>query len=283
VCSSDLPVHIIIEKQIGSVSKYGVVYLAHFYKSYGKFAVKIAASSKDNIKEYKILKQLSNYASLNKNPHFPITYGLTNCPKIEGGVKERKKNQLATFNELADGDVKMIVYNPDFHNNFDLIKNAIQQIYISILSFHLYTGKIHKDAHWGNFLFHKIKAGGYFHYNIYGVDIYLKNLGYLWVIWDFGMAEKQTYDNSYRDYDRVIYAFVNNTPKTRYGWIETKDFVYPNELVTLVESVFDSIRTLDKEKSLWTDKLLKSLLFSNELSKPPNNEILNLGNPYILK
>jgi hypothetical protein len=52
----------------------------------------------------------------------------------------------------------------------------------------------HNDAHAGNFLFHKIKPGGYFHYNIYGKDYYLENIGYLWVIWDFGLI--QPFNNS---------------------------------------------------------------------------------------
>ena len=62
------------------------------------------------------------------------------------------------------------------------------QIFISIMFFHYYTNSHHNDAHSGNFLYHKIKPGGYFHYNIYGKDYYLENIGYLWVIWDFGLA-----------------------------------------------------------------------------------------------
>ena len=273
------PYHIVIEKQIGSPSKYGIIYLSHFFKSYGKFAVKIVNKSKDNIKEFDILKQLSNITSLNKNPHFPITYGLTNCPKLDTDI-ERKKDRMATFNELADGDLKTIIQNPDFHSNNNIIKNTIQQIFFSILSFHSYTNKIHKDTHWGNFLFHKIKAGGYFHYNIFGVDIYIENLGYLWVIWDFGLATNIKPDTIYIDYYKIIHAFINE-PK---GWVKPNEFIYSNDILTMVNEIYNIIKfKYDKDKVLWLDYLLKSKLFENELKKPEDNKILNLGNPYIIK
>jgi hypothetical protein len=280
---------ILLSKQIGTDSKYGVVYLSNLniqYKRLYKFAVKIMKNSIGNIKETKLTQDVSNLTLRNINPHFPILYKKFVCNTPPDSYQYPKlifkSKYIMLLSELANGDLKTVVYDPAFHTNLEVVKNAIQQIYIAILSFHIHTNQIHKDAHWGNFLYHKIKPGGYIHYKIYGVDVYLKNLGYLWIIWDYGMATKQTYENSYRDYDRVIYAFVNNTPRSRYGWIETKDFVYSNDVVTLVESVFDSIRLLDQEKYLWIDKLLKSRLFSKELVKPPNSEILNFGNPYVL-
>jgi len=281
---------ILLSKQIGSDSKYGIVYLSKIniqYNNLYKFAVKIMKMTSDNKKEGKITEQLSNLTLNNINPHFAILYKKFVCNNPHTDIKKypkliNKTNYMMLLSELANGDLKTVVYDPAFHTNFEVVKNAIQQIYISILSFHIHTNKIHTDAHYGNFLYHKIKPGGYIHYKIFGEDVYIKNLGYLWIIWDYSLATKQTFENSYRDYDRIIYAFVNNTPRTRYGWIETKDFVYSNDVVTLVESVFDSIRLLDQEKYLWIDKLLKSRLFSKELVKPPNSEILNFGNPYVL-
>jgi hypothetical protein len=66
-----------------------------------------------------------------------------------------------------------------------------------------YTNSIHNDCHSGNFLFHKIKPGGYFHYNIYGIDYYLENKGYLWVIWDFGFTENYKNNSNPINYDFV--------------------------------------------------------------------------------
>jgi hypothetical protein len=55
----------------------------------------------------------------------------------------------------------------------------------------------HNDTHYGNFLYHKIKPGGYIKYTIKNETFYVENLGYLWVIWDFGIS---TQLNSKFDY-----------------------------------------------------------------------------------
>ncbi len=44
--------------------------------------------------------------------------------------------------------------------------------------FYQETKYFHYDSHWGNFLYHKIKPGGYFHYNIFGNDYYIENYGF---------------------------------------------------------------------------------------------------------
>jgi len=61
----------------------------------------------------------------------------------------------------------------------------------------------HNDAHFNNYLIHNIKPGGYFHYNIYGVDYYLKNLGFLVILNDFGLIEDLTIKNVYIDFNRI--------------------------------------------------------------------------------
>ena len=49
----------------------------------------------------------------------------------------------------------------------------------------------HADTHFGNFLYHKITPGGKpFEYNIFNYNLSIENIGYLWVINDFGLAEK---------------------------------------------------------------------------------------------
>jgi hypothetical protein len=115
-----------------------------------------------------------------------------------------------------------------------------------------------------------------------GVDIYVKNYGYLWIIWDYGRATKRIENNNtYTDYDRIIQAFRNYSPMDPNGWV-TKH-IYSNEIKSLTDDVLICLRLRDLEKYLWYDKLLKSKLFSKELIKPPDNEIINLGKPYILK
>ena len=204
--------NIILDKQIGSKSTYGIVFLSHFKTNikYGtrfdrinKFAVKITTQTDENKMEILILKELTKRVIELKCPHFPITYGSLECnsaqkPKISDDfsiVKDKQKDKklfpeivnknrklYIQINELAAGDLRHKLFSRE---NKD-IPNSFVQILLSIMFFHKYINAHHSDCHEGNFLYHKIKPGGYFHYNIYGKDYYLENQGFLWVIWDFG-------------------------------------------------------------------------------------------------
>jgi hypothetical protein len=217
--------HIILDKQIGSKSAYGIVFLAHYEKDINnqnnlnklnKFAIKVINYSINNEIEYNVLIELTKQVILFKCPHFPITYGLIKCDNknirskyeisILNKIKETEINKTKNYpdlinnnvslyyqiNELASGDFNK--YRFYYRDNYEYLLNSIAQIFISIMFFHKYINAFHNDAHGGNFLYHKIKPIGYFHYNIYGKDYYLKNIGYLWVIWDFGLI--QPFSNS---------------------------------------------------------------------------------------
>ena len=222
---------IILDKKIGTPSVYGIVYLSHFKTNvrYGtkfdrlnKFAVKITDQSKINKKEIDILKDLTKFVIDFICPHFPISFGYLKCDntiKSDNSddysiVKNKhnkkqllpelvvKKNKLfIQLNELAVGDLHSLLvsqFNPFMKptNNIDVL-NIFAQIFIAFMFFHSYTNCYHGDPHTGNFLYHKIKPGGYFHYNIYGKDYYLENQGFLWVIWDFGLIRPFTQNNKY--------------------------------------------------------------------------------------
>jgi hypothetical protein len=181
--------YIILDKRIGSESVYGEVYLSHFYKKLGSFAIKISSRNLENFrKEIEILKILTNEVLTFKCPHFPIIYGSINC-----NFNKENNNEIMVLNELANGD--FYSFYKLYSDKDDLILNAIAQIILSLLFFYQRTKLFHKDTHGGNFLYHKIKPGGYFHYRLYGKDYYLKNLGFLWVCWDFGLATKITNKN----------------------------------------------------------------------------------------
>jgi hypothetical protein len=63
------------------------------------------------------------------------------------------------------------------------------------------------DAHWGNFLYHKIKPGGYIHYKIYDNDIYIKNMGYMWIIWDYMIKKKDDEEYKRKSVEELIKIF----------------------------------------------------------------------------
>ena len=304
---------IILDKQIGTPSAYGIVFLSHFKSNvkYGlkfdklnKFAVKITNQSADNKKEIQILKQLTRYVIELKCPHFPISYGSLSCdnPKIKSKnsddyliVKNKHNNRiylpeminknktfLIQINELASGDFNSLFSKP---NNIDAF-NAISQILISIMFLNNYTKMYHNDAHTGNFLYHKIKPGGYLHYNIYGKDYYLENIGYLWVIWDFGFI---THHSAYRKNGATkIYKPVNtdfNTIINAMGYYNTFLKTEIRTFKTLINNeIATYINITDYSKLEELNKKLLNILVANVPSfttiKPSN--IIN-KTPYIIR
>jgi hypothetical protein len=218
---------VILEKQIGSNSVFGVIYKSKFKNDDNiSFATKVVLADEDNEYELNILKKLSKVVLEKKCPHFPILFKTLRCLKFntildnkDSGFKyypdlvkdNLNKEFMFLFNELANGDLKTFMRT--YYQNTNLIKNALAQVFLSLMFFYHYTENIHRDAHHGNFLFHKINPGGYFHYNILGVDYYVENLGYLWVIWDFSKALSSSNEVMNTDYQNVIGSFYNEKTK----------------------------------------------------------------------
>jgi len=207
---------IILKKRIGSDSVYGIVYLSEFRENEKKlftfaskvYEYKLAKTSVELI----LLNKLTKLVRMDLCPHYPIFYGYKKCnifsldaedSFIKSNMDDKSQSQnyvnfpkllqknigndiITTFNELANGD--LYSFFRTYGNNAKYLINGLIQQIISIIFFNYHTNRIHKDTHAGNFLYHKVKAGGYFHYNIFGVDYYLENLGFLWVIWDFDLS-----------------------------------------------------------------------------------------------
>jgi hypothetical protein len=230
---------IVLKKQIGSKSKYGVVFLTKNDFSEIMFATKLTPQNLYNYNELQISKKLSNIVIADKSPHFLIIYKYIYCNDMNyDNVPEiiRRRTYYISINELADGNLKdFLEFNKDPYNTL----NAYQQILLSILSFHYFTNNYyHNDCHYKNFLFHKIKPGGYFHYKIYKKDVYVENLGFVWVIWDFGLVKMNTgiYKyNQLNDYFRfndmfkptsnsynisLINEFISNLKELEYVFID---------------------------------------------------------------
>lgn len=132
--------------------------------------------NRSNDKEIEVLNILTNLSINKECPHFPIIYNYLEC-------NEESKKYSAIITEKADGDFNN--FFKEKYNDYELIKNAIEQIIMSIYFFNNLTGYYHNDCHFGNFLYFKIKKGGYLKYEINGEKYNIKNLGYLWIIWDF--------------------------------------------------------------------------------------------------
>jgi hypothetical protein len=257
---------IIIDKKLGE-GVYGIVFNGYFRpdiknKKYGKalkLAIKLSEYTNANQKEAKIYNDISKYVIRNKCPHFSIFYGLLICislglsNEIETSslINSKSKKSLninskdynnvdlfknkeyfLTLTELADGTLAEFIHDADEKT----IINSVIQCLISIVFFHKLMRYSHNDAHFNNYLIHNIKPGGYFHYNIYGVDYYLKNLGFLVILNDFGLIEDLTIKNVYNDFDyisgnienEIIIEFIENNILNEFN-ANAKAYEYKNK------------------------------------------------------
>jgi hypothetical protein len=243
---------IIIDKRIGDDSKYGITFISHYKKTsnlelekYLIFATKLTDfNRKGNINEYKILKYLTKLNIDEVCPHFPIGYGKLVCDKVPNDLKttiKKKRRQILgselynkshifIFNELADGSLKQLKYK---QMSYEIIDNALEQCIISVIFFNKYVNAYHNDCHYGNFLYHLIEPGGYFHYNIYGSDYYIENIGYLWVIWDYGLIKP--YYNTYEVNKNMFGSYVPN--KNKFGVVLKTPLAITNDFNKLIGSI----------------------------------------------
>ena len=184
-----------------------------------RFAIKIAKNSLgDSAKEIHILTEMLEFVK--KGYHnLPITYSTFQLKKkdiVEAipdaipDVKTKIKDFLNDTNfyniytsELANGDLKAFfkLYDTTDTVTDEILLNAVGQMFMAIATLHD-IGIRHNDTHFGNFLYINIKPGGYIKYVINGQSYYIKNLGYLWVIWDFGISTQLNGEFDYfNDYE----------------------------------------------------------------------------------
>ena len=244
-------------KQIGTKSIAGVIYMSKGTNEgeLYRFAVKIMKNNPQNKREIDLLELVTRQVLTNSNPHFPIMYKNFICnSKIASKNSDfpevtNNANYFINLNEIATGDLKMFMSKTKTNAEHIYTSNALAQIFMAILSFHS-LGLYHNDCHYGNFLYHRVNPGGYYKYQLFDDEVYIENLGYLWVIWDFGYATKDT-DSTYKnqnnyyyleDYFRIIYAFANNSDTLK-GWIEDK-YPVPSETKNLAVKIFQCRNTL---------------------------------------
>jgi len=275
---------IILDKQIGEPGKYGVVYSGYYKptitekKDLGKvfkFAVKICEITRKNRKEIKIGKKINRLLIDMKCPHFLFCYGYLICKTKKNKFDDIPfvNNGYFIINELADNTFFYLIVelcktkNNEFHN---IMRNAFVQIYLSIIFFNKYSKYNHNDTHINNFLYVKIKAGGYYHYKLFGIDYYVENIGYLWVINDFGLASTLT------SIKHDLIFFTYNLTKNL-GDVEG---LFDNNTT---EFFYNFMKLLNKKTCKLSDIIIflnKNLADNFTTNKPDN--IIN-KNPYIIE
>ena len=285
---------IILKKRIGTDSVYGIVYLSEFREKEKKmftYASKVYVYSEKKVNmEIGIFDKMTELVRMDMCPHFPLLYGYVICDSLtktdnDSFIKSNKNDIsisqnikklpdlirfnlyskiITTFTELANGDLWNFINL--YEDNGLFIANALIQQFISIMFFNYYIKRIHMDCHPGNFLYHKIKAGGYFHYNFFGVDYYLENVGFLWVIWDFDLSKTlieamdiyKIKKNS-NDYLRILSAYM---PYKNFGYCKNASIINNNELQRFVNNIYQHQKFLYINERGYNIKSLKEFIIS---------------------
>lgn len=274
--------NIFIIKRIGSKSSDASIWLSKITSSMIDyyFIAKIQLFS--DFTEQLFLDKVSRYAIETHNIHLPLYYGYLKCDKFNKfdlllptniNINKRlnnfnKKNKFSKsyysiFAELADGDI--IKYTDEILFSSNKLYNAIAQCFMAIISFHN-IGIYHRDSHLGNFLYHKVDSGGCIKYKYRDLIFYIENIGYNWVIWDFGRSiyiDNTNKDEIYDDFSILIDSIIDES-----------SLIISNNYITELSKLLDIIERI-KDDYL----IIKNLLSSNILfSKIPIGKIITTIN-----
>jgi hypothetical protein len=152
--------------------------------------------------------------------NLPRTYGYyfcNNCDFLNDDKKVVKYPCTLLVTELADEDL----YSWLKTERATLELNVMFfQIFAGLYSLRKYFNIIHNDLHAGNILVKKIpkNKGEYMTYTIDGVDYHIPNIGYIFIIWDFGygkipnkVKEIKKFKEYYKEQEKKGYDVVDYT------------------------------------------------------------------------
>ena len=282
-------------KKIGSKSKYGNIYLTSIPNTLGPYpiATKVMKIDNDNILEINIMTKITSNIILKKlSKHFLMIYGSCSCTN-----KIAEKLKLISINELADGDLKVLLTDRELLQNQELLFNLIFQTFISIGTYHNLVGYIHGDSHYGNFLFQQNNEVGYYHYVFNGIDYYLKSCKWNIIIFDYGFSKKINNVNStlhikkinkdiFEDYRRIIHAFMNK--KSGWGHYKNLPNSQTNDMILEITSILDKIIYLELTSQVATLSktfsitLFKSIIDDVFLKYTPKDMFITARPPNVI-
>lgn len=210
-----------------------------------RFATKVMEDIPENAKEVEIMRTVSRYVERREFVNFPLLFASKLCdkPLCKKNEKDCPSQYLdGTYHlvmaELANGDLKHWL-----HDSLRTLKeytSGMFQIFMALAKFND-IGYKHNDLHWGNALYHNVKPGGYWWFNVHKTDFFVENTGQLWVLWDFGLSEsidKSTLKPGHvltNDFYNIVHAFFDDKgPDRPLGWMGTETDMpyidYPIEL-----------------------------------------------------
>ena len=165
--------------------------------------------SDENIQETAIMKKITEeIIEKEVSKHFVIMYKSSKCDKAK---------TMVNYNELCDGDIRMLLENYE-KIDADILFNILFQSLLSLATLNNMIGYTHNDAHTGNFLYQVNNEEGYYHYRFGDTSFYLKSCPYNICLFDFGVSTPFRKDTIYipsnnsfisRDIKRITTYFKN--------------------------------------------------------------------------
>ena len=241
-----------LDERIGSQSQCGAIYKTTIKNTTPfNIATKVMQANIDNKLETKLMKAITEQIIITKkSKHFVIMYCYSLCKELE---KKRANYALANFNEYANNDLEFLLQQKNILENKELLYNLLIQAFISIGTFHNFTGYIHNDCQWNNFLYFDNTENYddsdmtcYYQYSFDGKMYYLKSSKYNLMIYDFGLSINiNLSDQELKNYAKAYYSRIKDR---ELSWSEELELdrnfnLYRvDELITLITN--DYLRIL---------------------------------------
>lgn len=218
------------------------------------------------------------------SPHFVISYN-KKFKKRVGICDDTYPYKSLLYNEAITNSQTYTNWASD-HHSLEEFDNAYFQIMVALYSMQKYFNMTHLDLHSDNILVRKVKPGGYWKYIINNQIYYVPNLGYVFLLNDFGHVWIPSHFRSWfiRDYyarRKITKAFdikhlfkstldFSTSPSAFKKKIKLiiKDLKNDGEFVSIIENhwgdLFSTKGTLSKHLETYSlDKVFdKSLLHS---------------------
>jgi hypothetical protein len=181
-------------------------------------------------------------------PHFNINYDWN-----------YERSTIRLYNEYATyGDFTKWVKS---NHSQQVWLNALFQIMVGILAIRRYFNMVHTDLHIGNILVHRVKPGGYWTYIIDNKKYYVPNLGWVFLLSDFGFSwipNKMSVPWHYTD--RLKY--ITKSGQDLYDFITLFKSIHDNKHVP------DTIKTIIKSMFTTSDFIVfKKIYYKNLYDK----------------
>jgi len=176
------------------------------------FAIKQAKSSSQTQYELELLKLLRNNLLDSVNPNVIFMLNNFQCENCYTEKFGSVKCDIMFF-ELGNGDLEDFFYENfsrrlQVSGDKNILNSCFFQLMAGVESYQTRYQISNADIKGANILYYKITPGGYFKYNIDGVEYNVPNYGYLFAISDFGIGRSY-----HPDYAPLTYNLI---PESRY-------------------------------------------------------------------